>query len=116
MSMEPKLALVVEDDIIQRVSLSDTLRNWGIDVIECETAEAGELIVGRIGVELSFLITDVNLAGRATGLELAEFARARLPNLKIIVVSGERKTTVPPGVCFLTKPWLPSEMQRLTAV
>jgi CheY-like chemotaxis protein len=45
----PLLALVVEDDALQREFLCDLLRSENLDVIQCESAEAAELIVaGRV--------------------------------------------------------------------
>ena len=66
----PSLALVVEDDPLQREYLCDLLRNENLDVIQCESAEAAELIVARSGPELTLLVTDAALAGRATRMEL----------------------------------------------
>ena len=116
MTITPRLALVVEDDAFQREGLGDLLRGNGFEVIQCESAESAELILARTGLELSLLITDVALAGAANGWELAGFARRQFPHLRIIVVSGERSHRPHPGVLFVEKPWLPNEMQRLTAL
>ena len=45
-------ALVVEDDILQREVLADLLRDRGLEVIECSSAEAAELVVAKTGAEL----------------------------------------------------------------
>jgi CheY-like chemotaxis protein len=37
------VALVVEDDALQRVFLTDLLKGRGLEVVECSTAEAPEL-------------------------------------------------------------------------
>ena len=55
----PSLALVVEYDQFQGELLSEFLKNENIDVIQCESAEAAELVIARAGVELSLLVTDV---------------------------------------------------------
>ena len=114
MSVDPKLALVVEDDLSQREALADLLKLERMDVIACDSAEAGELVLGRTGLEISVLITDVELAGAASGLELAQFARERFPHLKIIVVSGRAVLELPRDVCFLHKPYNADDMLRLT--
>ena len=115
MSMTPRMALVVEDDALQRAVLADLLRSENFDVLECASAEAGELVLGRVGVELSLLITDVVLAGGESGLELADFASSRFPGLKVIVVSGQDRLRVPPGVALVHKPYQLDQMRRLTA-
>jgi response regulator RpfG family c-di-GMP phosphodiesterase len=56
MSLDPKLALVVEDDFLQREALNALLRQQRMDVITCDSAEAAELVLGRNGLEISVLI------------------------------------------------------------
>lgn len=114
MTLVPQLALIVEDDQLQREVLSDLLSGESMDVIQCESAEAGELVLARVGPELSVLITDVTLAGLKSGLELAQFALERFPNLKVVVVSGQDNLDVPTGACFLRKPWQPLDLLRET--
>jgi DNA-binding NtrC family response regulator len=111
-----RLALIVEDDPLQREALVDLLLNAGTDVIGCDSAAAGELIVSRVGADLSVLITDVILAGGRSGLELIAFARKQLPGLKIIVVSGKPGLTTPADVSLLPKPYSPEQLLRLSTI
>jgi CheY-like chemotaxis protein len=69
-------ALVVEDDTLQREALADLLKDEGLEVIECTSAEAAELVVASAGPELKALITDVSLSGEMSGVELAQYASA----------------------------------------
>jgi len=108
----PSLALVVEDDPLQREFLCDLLRNENIDVVQCESAEAAELVVARSGPELTLLVTDAALAGRGTGIELAQFAKRRFPGLNVILVSGQDGLTLPENVRFFRKPFQPAELLR----
>ncbi|HLG83095.1 MAG TPA: response regulator [Bradyrhizobium sp.] len=106
----PLLALVVEDDPLQREVLSDALKRENLDVIQCESAEAAELVVARFGVELRVMVTDVELAGPGNGIELAAFARRCCPDLPIIVVSGADPAALPSGIRFFAKPYRISEL------
>jgi DNA-binding NtrC family response regulator len=106
----PSLALVVEDDPLQREVLSDALKQDNMDVIQCESAEAAELVVARFGIELRLMVTDVKLAGQGDGIELATFARKCCPHLQIIVVCGADRAEVPSNVRFLAKPYRISEL------
>src|SRR6185312_143826 len=63
-------ALIVEDDAMQREMISMLLEESEYEVILCETAEEALLVLDRKGRKLSFLFTDVNLAGPMSG-ELA---------------------------------------------
>ncbi len=110
----PRLALVVEDDDVQRETLADLLKHENMDVIECESAEAAELVIARCGTELKLLVTDVKLAGHGSGIELAAFAKQKFPRLNIVVVSGMDGLLVPPNVRFLKKPYRARELLRAT--
>ncbi|WP_065754341.1 response regulator [Bradyrhizobium paxllaeri] len=105
----PSVALVVEDDELQRELLSDFLKEERMDVISCESAEAAELIIASAGPELSLLVTDFRLAGNGTGADVASFAKDRFPHLPVIIVSGDNNFSIPVGVRFLKKPFSPSE-------
>jgi two-component system, cell cycle response regulator CpdR len=98
-------ALVVEDDQAQRAMVAMLLEQTDIRVIQCESAEAAELVLERVGGCLCMMFTDVNLAGRMTGAELATKARQRFPGLKVIVTSGRDPTNLPEGAMFMPKPW-----------
>jgi DNA-binding response OmpR family regulator len=84
----PPIALVVEDDELQRELLCDFLKDEHMDVIQCESAEAAELIIARVGAELSLLVTD----------------------FRVILMSGENSLRIPADVRFLQKPFHPGEL------
>lgn len=104
------MALVVEDDALQREALADLLRAEGLEVVECSTAEAAELVVVSTGTELLALVTDISLGGEMSGVQLAEYAKRRFPHLKVVMVSGQSPPYVPHDTMFLLKPY---RMERL---
>jgi DNA-binding NtrC family response regulator len=104
------VALVVEDDVLQREIVSELLRDHGLEVVECSTAEAAELVLTSTGTELRALVTDVNLAGTMSGLELAEYAKRRFPHLNVVMVSGKGPAYVPHDTRFFLKPYRPKEL------
>ena len=104
------IALVVEDDPFQRAFVADLLKEEGLEVVECASAEAGELVLVSTGNELRALVTDVNLAGNTSGVELAQFAKRRFPELNVVMVSGRGAPYVPRDTRFLMKPYLPDEL------
>lgn len=66
-----------------------------------------------MGIRMSTMFIDVNLAGRVDGIELAHFAAQCYPNIHIIVTSGKALTrSLPDGVTFMPKPWLPLDILR----
>jgi DNA-binding NtrC family response regulator len=108
--MSQFVTLLVEDDALQREMLADLLRDEGYEVVECSTAEAAELIVATSGAELRALITDDNLGGRMSGIELAEYARGRFPKMNVILISGQPVNALPARTTFLRKPFPPARL------
>jgi DNA-binding NtrC family response regulator len=107
------LALIVEDDALQREMISMLLEESEYEVILCETAEEALLVLDRKGRKLSFLMTDINLAGRMSGAELAAIARSRHPALDVVVTSGEPLNgRLPDGIKFWAKPWAALDVLR----
>ena len=97
------VALGVEDDALQREVLSELLRDNGLEVVECGTAEAAELVLASTGTELLALVTDVNLAGEMSGVALAEYAKRKFPRLNVVVVSGKSPPYIPLPQTLSTK-------------
>jgi CheY-like chemotaxis protein len=107
------IALVVEDDAFQRESIVTLLEESDMDVISCESAEAAALVLDHVGGCVATLLTDVNLAGTMDGIELAQVAHERYPELRIIVISANpRVSRLPGGTQFIAKPWTPLELLR----
>jgi two-component system, cell cycle response regulator CpdR len=107
-------ALVVEDDPMQREMIALLLEESHFDVIECESAEAAEAVLRRMGRELALVMTDVSLAGAMDGVSLAHIARRYNPKLDVIVTSGSPlPRPLPKGVQYWSKPWAPLDVIRL---
>ena len=111
------IALIVENDAPQREVISILLEESDYVVMECQSAEAAELVLRELGDGLTLLITDVNLAGRMNGVELAFVAREHNQNLDIIVTSGRPlRQPLPDGAKFWAKPWAPVDILREAAM
>ena len=94
-------ALIVEDDPMQRDMICLLLEESDVDVIECESAEAAELVLERAGDRLVMMMTDVHLAGNMDGVELAHIARKFNPEIGVIVTSGRPLHQALPDGCLL---------------
>jgi CheY-like chemotaxis protein len=106
-------ALVVEDDPYLREMVCMIIEEAIEEpqIIECATAEAAVAVLDRKGSEIDLLITDIQLAGIMTGVELAQIAKRRFSSIHVIVTSGRVKPDVlPPDAAFLPKPWKPLEL------
>ncbi|OKO67695.1 response regulator [Bradyrhizobium sp. NAS96.2] len=107
-------ALVVEDDPMQREMIGLLLEESEFDVISCESAEAAELVLQGSGDNVVLMLTDVELAGNMTGVELAHVAKKYKPDLDVIVTSGKPlRQRLPEGTMFWSKPWAPLDVIRV---
>ncbi|MGY3440227.1 response regulator [Bradyrhizobium sp. USDA 4473] len=107
-------ALVVEDDPMQREMISLLLEESEFDVISCESAEAAELVLQGNSDNVVLMMTDVELAGHMTGIELAYAAKKYKPDLDVVVTSGRPlRQRLPDGAMFWSKPWAPLDVIRL---
>ena len=104
------IALVVEDDAFQREALTELLRSEGLEVVECATGAVAELVLVSTGTELRALVTDVELGEGPSGLELAQYAKRKFPDLNVVIVSGRDPAYVPLNTLFLMKPYQVQEL------
>lgn len=112
-SMFRPIALVVEDDEMQRSLVSVLFEESEIGVIACESAEEALRVLAKFGDRLSLMFADVRLSGDMDGIELACIARRRYPDLYVIVTSGSAvPRELPEGARFMAKPWLALDLLR----
>lgn len=104
------IAVLVEDDPLQREMMALLLEESDFQVIQCEDAETATLVLQKR--RPSLLITDIGLVGAMSGIELARTARRLHPNLRVIVVSGRAAPALPDGVIFFSKPIYPVALLR----
>jgi signal transduction histidine kinase/ActR/RegA family two-component response regulator len=105
--------LVVEDQEEVRSQIVGTLTEMGCATIEAGDGTAGLKIL-ESGEPLDLLISDIGLPG-LSGLQLAEAARARLPNLPILLITGYAGKSAPtmqlaPNMEVLRKPFTLDEL------
>ena len=89
------LILIVEDDPFHRDALAHLLKSEGLEVLECANGEVAELVLATTGAELRALVTDIELGGKMSGVDLAQYAKRRLPGLNVVMVSGQGPPTLP---------------------
>lgn len=98
--------LVVEDEVLIRLTLVDALHEAGFDVLDTGSAEHAIEIINEQTIHLLF--TDIQLPGKLTGLDLAHRVFERFPDAGIIVASGRiqpMSTDLPPAAKFFSKPF-----------
>jgi CheY-like chemotaxis protein len=104
------VALIVEDDPFQRECLADLLKGEGLEVLECANGEVAELVLATTGTELRALVTDIQLGGGMSGVELAQYAKRKFPDLNVVMVSGYSAPSVPHDTHFFLEPYEPQQL------
>jgi CheY-like chemotaxis protein len=103
--------LVVEDEILVRLSLAATLRDEGFFVIEAANGDEAVAVLAS-STPIDIVLTDVNMPGSLDGVALSRYVRSTRPALKVIVVSGRVDQAVAAEVAdaFVPKPYDPARI------
>jgi CheY-like chemotaxis protein len=81
------VVLLVEDEIALRAVMVEVLSDCGYTVLEAGNSQSGlHILESRSRINL--LLTDVGLPGGMNGRQLADAARERRPNLKVLFLTG----------------------------
>ncbi|MCP4151494.1 MAG: response regulator, partial [bacterium] len=102
--------LFVEDDAQLREMALKMLRSFGYSVYDAANGEEALLLVGKNGLNIDLLITDL-IMPKMNGKELASLLKKIMPNVKILYCSGYtdqqivQNGTLEEDVNFLPKPF-----------
>ena len=85
----PGAILIVEDELWVREMLAEELRAEGHKVVEAvKGEEAIAMLRSKPGIEL--VVTDMCMSGAIDAATLVNLIRAEFPNLKVVMMSGQR--------------------------
>lgn len=104
--MYQRTVLIVEDEFLIRMVLADTLHAEGYDVVEAGNVLEAVAILGQRQVDA--VITDVDMPGGLSGLDLARLMSIKHANVPVIVASGGhllRTADMPGDAVFVPKPY-----------
>ncbi len=103
--MDAQTILVVEDEILIRFILADSLRDIGYQVLEAADGDEGLHILNS-GQVVDLLVTDVRMPGDIDGMELTRRSKSLAPGRPVIVCSAHLyKSEALPADEFLAKPY-----------
>jgi len=121
-AVDGETVLVVEDEPLVSMLLTDLLEELGYATIDAADAAAG-LKVLQSDRRIDLLITDVGLPGGMNGRQLVDVARVARPDLKVLFVTGYADGGVlddyqsKPGTQVITKPFaIPNLAAQIRAV
>lgn len=104
--MYKRTVLIVEDDLLIRMVLADTLADEGYDVIEAGTVLEAVAVLGRRKIDA--VITDVDMPGGLSGLDLARMISSSDMKVPVIITSGGSIVApeeLPSDAVFMPKPY-----------
>lgn len=106
--------LVVEDEVLIRLDISEALRAAGFEVIEAESAGNAFSLI-EAGNPLDVVFTDIQLPGMLDGLALANMIRATRPFLPLVITSGNAalRTEASRIGKFVPKPYQMGDVVKL---
>ncbi len=112
------LALVVEDDPLIRMDLTDMLEGMGFDPAEAQDVSSALAYLQGNGERVSFLLTDVQMSGSRNGTTLANHVNHVWPHIRILVTSGVIQPSadeLPDTAQFIRKPLTEHALQAYVA-
>jgi DNA-binding response OmpR family regulator len=111
----PSTILLIEPDILVRITIADYLRSCGYKVFEGVTADDAVTVLGTEH-KIDIVLTEVLLSGSMDGFALAQWLRQNHPAVDVVLTSGIAKAAEQAAdLCDegpLEKPYHPQEVVR----
>ncbi len=104
--------LVVEDEVLIRMVISEYLRDCGYKVIEAANADEAILVLQHKKLTIDVVFTDIEMPGSMDGFGLSQWVRANRQGLDVILVGNPaRAAAAAAELCesgpALSKPYEP---------
>ncbi|MBA3501932.1 MAG: response regulator, partial [Deltaproteobacteria bacterium] len=111
--------LLIEDEPLLRDRLGRVLRNYGYNVIECESGPGALEAWREHAARIDLVLSDIVMPGGLDGRQVVQLLRRDRPELCVIYSSGfspehaGHGEQLVDGVNFLEKPYAPSTLLQL---
>lgn len=115
MTLRKPTILVVEDEILIRIDLAETLREQGYTVLEAGNGDEALKLL-QAGIACDLVISDVRMPGGTDGLALLARLKIDRPDVPVILASGHLSTErAAAATAFLSKPYPMAQMLAMVA-
>ena len=116
--MSDRVCLIVDDEPSIRAYIRAILERDRFQILEADTASQALRVLQKIGGIVDVVISDINMPGEMSGIDLAFSLRNSFPHVPIILISGyaDKESIQRAAVNFnlIHKPFVPGDI--LTAV
>lgn len=86
---EQPTVLVVEDEVLVRLSIAEHLRECGFTVAEAGNGEEAKALI-LAGLEVDLVFSDINMPGDVDGIALASWLKDEGIDAPVVLTSGEQ--------------------------
>ncbi|WP_420030811.1 response regulator (plasmid) [Pseudomonas oryzihabitans] len=114
--MLPLQILVVDDEPLLLLLLSEIVADMGATAVTADRADNGLSYLEQHADEIALLVTDVLMPGRLNGFDLTKIVAARWPALPVVLTSGYSGTqhhALAPNATFIAKPWTYQQIEEV---
>ena len=104
--------LLVEDEFLIRLLLTESLSDAGFTVIPAENGDMAIRLLNLPG-QIDLLLTDISMTGAADGNKVAQVAKRRNPRLPVIYATGQPDSLsnlISPDDALIRKPYSPAQL------
>ncbi len=111
-AMAIETVLVIDDEVIARMVISEYLRHCGYRVIEAANSDEALAVLQHTEISVDVVLCGMSQAGTASGFALAQWVRQRKPETDIILAGSHARAATAAGeLCEsgpnLVKPYEP---------
>jgi DNA-binding NtrC family response regulator len=104
--------LVIDDEVLIRISIAQYLRDCGYRVLEAANADEAVTILQKPDIQVNVVLCDVEMPGSMNGFGFMKWARELRPGLTVILAgTAERAANAAAELCedgpMLMKPYDP---------
>jgi DNA-binding response OmpR family regulator len=109
--------LVVEDEPLIRLLVTEEFADAGFDVQEAANGDAAMTLIQNPPTRFTLLVTDIHMPGKHDGIAVAQLMRRQFPLVPVIFTTGRPDVlnSIQPLArtdALLVKPFLPSVLLR----
>lgn len=109
------VVLVVEDEMLVRMTAAAELEEAGFRVLEAANADMALTVLETRLDEVQVLFTDVDMPGLMNGMALAAQVHRRWPHIRLLISSGyvpPHPDEIPDDGHFVPKPYCGATLMR----